>query len=52
MGYVLRGQGHLGHASIATIQRYTHVSKEQLLATLRARHPNYHLNIKAGGVAA
>jgi len=42
----------LGHASIATTQRYTHVSKEQLLATLRARHPSYHLNIRAGAAAA
>jgi site-specific recombinase XerD len=36
----------LGHASIATTQRYTHVSKEHMLSTLRARHPNHHLKIE------
>ena len=34
----------LGHASIATTQRYTHVFfKDHLLATLRACQPNHHL---------
>jgi integrase/recombinase XerD len=35
----------LGHASIATTQRYTHISKDHLFDTLRTRHPNHHLNI-------
>jgi site-specific recombinase XerD len=42
----------LGHASIATTQRYTYVSKEHLIATLHAHHPNNHLNIKLPARAA
>lgn len=39
----------LGHASIATTQRYTHVSKAHMRATLKDRHPSHHLNIDVTG---
>jgi hypothetical protein len=31
---------------LSTTQRYVHVAKDHLLATLRIRHPNHHLKIK------
>ena len=40
-------QEFLGHASITTTQRYTHIAKDHIIRELRNRHPSLAFRAKA-----